>query len=112
MTISGACAVVIGLAAGGPVWLPVLLALVWGFSVVGDSAQFSTVVTEVADQAYVATALTLQLALGFTLTIFTIWLVPLWVDLVSWRFAFAFLAIGPVLGVVSMIRLRASGLSG
>lgn len=74
MTISGTCAVLIGLAAGGPVWLPVLLALIWGFSVVGDSAQFSTVVTEVADQAYVPTALTLQLPLGFLLTTFTIWL--------------------------------------
>ena len=50
--------------------------LVWGFTVVADSAQFSTMVTELADQAYVGTALTLQLALGFTLTVATIWLIP------------------------------------
>ncbi len=112
MAISGVCAVVIGLSAAGPVWIPVLIGLVWGFTVVGDSAQFSTVVTEVGDQAYVATALTLQLALGFTLTVITIWLVPIWVDWLTWKWAFAFLAIGPALGVLSMVRLRESGISG
>lgn len=111
MAVSGVCAVVIGISAAGPVWIPVLIGLVWGFAVVGDSAQFSTVVTEVGDQAYVATALTLQLALGFTLTVITIWLVPIWVDWVTWKWAFAFLAIGPVLGVLSMVRLRESGIS-
>ena len=54
--------------------------LVWGFSVVADSAQFSTMVTELADQAYVGTALTLQLAIGFTLTVATIWLIPVLED--------------------------------
>jgi predicted MFS family arabinose efflux permease len=81
---------------------------VWGFAVVGDSAQFSTIVTELADQSYVATALALQLALGFTLTVATIWLVPYLADLVGWRYAFAFLAPGPALGVLAMLRLRAS----
>jgi len=76
MLLSGSCALVIGLLRDAP--LPVLLgvALVWGFWVVADSAQFSTVVTEVADQRYVGTALTLQLAVGFTLTVVTIYLVP------------------------------------
>jgi dipeptide/tripeptide permease len=38
----------------------------------------------------------------------TIWLVPWWEDAVGWRWAFAFLAVGPALGIVSMLRLRAS----
>jgi hypothetical protein len=79
---------------------------VWGFTVVADSAQFSTLVTEHADQAYVGTALTMQLAVGFTLSVATIWLLPVFVDAVGWRWAFAFLAPGPALGVVSMLRLR------
>ena len=73
--------------------------LVWGFTVVADSAQFSTMVTELADQAYVGTALTLQLALGFTLTVATIWLIPVFEDETGWRWAFAFLAPGPLLGI-------------
>jgi len=105
MACSGACAIVIGLL---PTWLAVLLALVWGFTVVADSAQFSTLVTEYADQAYVGTALALQLAVGFTLTVATIWLIPVLEDAVGWRWAFAFLAPGPVLGVLAMLRLRST----
>ena len=109
MAVSGSCAVVIGLLMDSPTWLVLLVALVWGFAVVADSAQFSTLVTETSDQAYVGTALTLQLALGFTLTIATIWLVPLLVEAVGWRWAFAFLAPGPALGTLAMLRLRSLG---
>jgi MFS family permease len=109
MAASGACAVLIGLLLDAPAWLVLLVGLVWGFTVVADSAQFSTLVTEHADQAYVGTALTMQLAVGFTLSVATIWLLPVFVDAVGWRWAFAFLAPGPALGVVSMLRLRASG---
>jgi hypothetical protein len=73
---------------------------------VADSAQFSAMVTELADQAYVGTALTVQLAVGFSLTVVTIWLVPLLRDAVTWRWAFAALAPGPALGVAAMLRLR------
>ena len=50
-----------------------------------DSAQFSTMVTELADQTYVGTAVALQLAVGFTLTVATIWLIPYLEDGVGWR---------------------------
>ena len=85
MTVSGVCALAIGLALDAPVWVVLAIGLVWGFTVVADSAQFSTIVTELADQAYVGTALTLQLALGFTLTVATIWLIPVFEDAVGWR---------------------------
>jgi MFS family permease len=105
MAVSGSCALVSAVFSGGP-W-PLLLAvgLVWGFSVVGDSAQFSTLVTEFADQTYVGTALTLQLALGFTLTVSTIWLVPAIERSAGWGWALAVLAAGPALGVIAMMRL-------
>jgi MFS family permease len=106
MAVSGACALLIGLLIDAPGWVVLLVGLVWGFTVVGDSAQFSTLVTEHADQAYVGTALTMQLAVGFTLTVATIWLVPLLADDLGWRWAFAFLVPGPVLGVAAMLRLR------
>ena len=106
MAISGTCALTIRLFVDAPSWLVLIVGLVWGFWVVADSAQFSTMVTEFADQAYVGTALTLQLAIGFTLTVATIWLLPLLEDAFTWRWAFAFLAPGPALGVVAMLRLR------
>jgi MFS family permease len=108
MTISAACALVIGFLFTAPSWMVLAVGLVWGFSIVADSAQFSTMVTELADQAYVGTAVTLQLAIGFTLTVVTIWLIPALVALAGWRLAFGFLAPGPVLGVLAMLRLKAS----
>jgi uncharacterized membrane protein len=89
-----------------PVAAVLVLGVVWGFSVVADSAQFSTIVTEVGDQAYVGTALTMQLAIGFTLTVATIWLVPVMRERVGWHIALAMLALGPVLGVAAMLRLK------
>ena len=106
MVISGSCAVLIGLLFGLSPWLVLVVGLVWGFAVVADSAQFSTMVTELADQAYVGTALTLQLATGFTITVATIWLIPFLEVAVGWRWAFAFLAPGPALGVLVMLRLK------
>jgi MFS family permease len=108
MAVSGACSVLVGLLFDAPLWLVLAVGLVWGFAVVADSAQFSTMVTELADQTYVGTALALQLAVGFTLTVATIWLLPYLEDAVGWRYAFAFLAPGPALGVVAMLRLRTS----
>ncbi len=107
MATSGVCALVIGLVAGGPMWIVLFVGLIWGFTVVADSAQFSAIVTEMADQAYVGTALTLQLALGFTLTVATIWLIPVLEGTFGWRWAFAFLAPGPLIGIGAMARVRA-----
>src|SRR5207237_6989789 len=107
MAVSGACALAVGPASAVSGALVLAVGLVWGFAIVADSAQFSTAVTELADTAYVGTAFTLQLAVGFTLTVATIWLVPLLEDWVGWRWAFAFLAPGPALGIAAMLRLRA-----
>jgi MFS family permease len=108
MTISGSCAVLIGLVRDGPVPVVLAIGLVWGFWVVADSAQFSAIVTELADQRYVGTAVTLQLAAGFTLTVVTIWLVPELRYWLSWGWAFGILAAGPALGVWAMLRLLRS----
>jgi MFS family permease len=107
MAASGACAAVIGLTFGGPPVLTLLVAIVWGVTVVADSAQFSTAVTELSPPAYVGTALTTQTCAGFALTTLSIWLIPPIVAAVGWRWAFATLAVGPALGVVAMARLRA-----
>ena len=80
--------------------------MVWGASVVADSAQFSACVTELGDPRYMGTALTVQTCCGFLLTTVSIQLIPVLVERVGWRYAFAALAPGPLLGVVSMLRLR------
>ncbi len=106
MAISGICCLLAGPLFGSPALLTVVC-LVWGFAVVADSAQFSTAITELGDPEHVGTALTVQTSLGFSLTMVTIWMIPPLVDRIGWEWAFASLAIGPFLGIVSMVRLRA-----
>lgn len=107
MAISGTCAATVGLFFDGAPWLVTAICLLWGFSIVADSPQFSASVAELSDRFLVGTMLTLQTALGFTLTLVTIHLMPLWIEWLGWRYAFAPLAIGPALGVWAMARLRA-----
>jgi hypothetical protein len=83
------------------------VAVFWGITVIADSAQFSTAVTELAHPAYVGTALTIQTCVGFALTMASIWIIPLVVTWVEWRWAFAVLGVGPFLGVAAMGSLRA-----
>jgi MFS family permease len=106
MAISGSCCLFIGLLFGANPILLLIVAAIWGASVVADSAQFSACVTELGDPRYIGTALTMQTCLGFLLTVISIELIPRFVDLVGWRYAFAILAPGPLFGVISMLKLR------
>jgi len=106
MLISGACALVTGWLIGSSAWLVVPVVLLWGYAVVADSAQFSALVTEVAPPHAVGTALTLQTSLGFGLTALSIWLTVEMVARLGWGPAFSVLAVGPLLGIVAMARLR------
>lgn len=107
MVLSGGAAVLIGFAFDGPGWWLALVGLVWGVTVIADSAQFSAAVTELADGAFVGTALALQLGLGYALTVVAIWLVPVAADLLGgWRWAFLVLAPGPAMGAWAMLALR------
>jgi MFS family permease len=105
LAISGACCLVAGLFFAQPVLLTAVC-LLWGFAVVADSAQFSAAVSELTDPLYVGTALTIQTSLGFLLTMITIRVVPPLAEHFGWERAFIALAIGPVFGIVSMLRLR------
>ena len=105
MAVSGACCLAAGPALAAPFWVVALLSWIWGFFVVADSAQFSAMVTEVAPSDSVGTALMLQTSLGFLLTMVTIQAVPIAVDAVAWRWAFAMLALGPAAGILSIRRL-------
>ncbi|HEV8204189.1 MAG TPA: MFS transporter, partial [Pyrinomonadaceae bacterium] len=103
MAISGTCCLVIGFLYGGNPFVLLLVAAIWGATVVADSAQFSSCVTELGDPQYIGTALTVQMCIGFLLTNISIELVP---KISDWRYAFMILAPGPLFGVISMLRLR------
>jgi len=108
MAISGTCCIVIGALFGGSPVVLLIVAAIWGATVVADSAQFSACVTELGDPRYIGTALTMQTCIGFLITTVSIRMMPSLVERVGWQYAFAALAIGPLLGIVAMMRLRAA----
>jgi sugar phosphate permease len=81
--------------------------MTWGFFVIADSAQFSTLVTESVPLHAVGTALTVQTSLGFLLTMLPMQVVPLIAQRTGWRWAFAVLALGPVAGIAAIRKLAA-----
>lgn len=105
MAVSGACCLLIGFLYGKAPLALLVVAVIWGATVVADSAQFSACVTEYADPRYLGTALTMQTCIGFLITTVSIRMMPLLVARVGWEWAFAFLAPGPALGIVAMMRL-------
>src|SRR6266851_3696241 len=106
MAISGTCCLLVGFLFGANPFLLLAVSAIWGVTVIADSPQFSACITELGDRQYIGTALTIQTSLGFLLTSFSIQLVPFFVKLVGWRYAFAILAPGPFLGMLAMLRLR------
>jgi MFS family permease len=106
MLASGTCTIGAGIFFGGPPALLMLFAVWWGFSIVADSAQFSALVSEHSPRTQVGTALTLQICLGFLLTMISMRIVPLVAAGIGWRWAFLVLAPGPFLGAMAMQRLR------
>ena len=108
MALSGSSAIVVGLLFGAPTAIVLTVLVVWGITVVADSAQFSTAVSELAPPGTAGSALALQTAAGFLLTGVTM----IGVGLLDpgtregWTVAFAILAIGPLVGIIAMARLR------
>jgi MFS family permease len=106
MLLSGSCALAVGLLFGRPTVLLAGLLVIWGVTIVADSAQFSTAVSELAPSAFVGTALTMQTCLGFLLTCLTIYGLPIVANAIGWRWTMSVLAIGPAVGAWSMMVLR------
>jgi MFS family permease len=105
--MSGSCCLLSGVFFGGPIWILGALAMTWGFFVIADSAQFSTLVTESVPAHTVGTALTIQTSLGFLLTMLPMQVVPLIAQRTGWRWGFAILALGPIAGIAAIRRLAA-----
>jgi len=104
MAVSGACCVLAAVFFDH-FYALLVIALIWGLAIVADSAQFSAIVSEVSDQSYVGTALTMQTALGFLLTAFSIRAIA-WIGAsYGWRWAAASMAVGPIFGILAMVAL-------
>jgi MFS family permease len=108
MAMSGASAIATALLFGAPVAVTLAVAIVWGVTVVADSAQFSAAVSELAPPGTAGSALAAQTAAGFlltTVTILGVGVVGLATD-GGWQLGFATLALGPAVGILAMWHLR------
>jgi MFS family permease len=107
LVASGACCIAAGFIFGAPAWAVYALAVVWGFSVVSDSAQFSALVTEHSPRAHVGTALTLQTCAGFLLTTISMRWLPSVAASYGWQWAFLLLVPGPLAGLAAIRQVSA-----
>lgn len=107
MALSGTSALAAGATFGGPVWLTFAIVVVWGISVIPDSAQFSALVADAAPPDQAGSLMTFQTALGFALTFATVQATPVLASALGWAVVLAGLALGPAFGIVAMVRLRA-----
>ena len=105
MMISATCCALTVPAFTAPYYVILALVGVWGFAVVADSAQFSAIVSETADDEYLGTALTVQTCLGFLLTMLSIKLTSAAAAWLGWQWAFVLILPGPMLGVQAMLTL-------
>jgi MFS family permease len=112
MLVSATCAALAGFTfAVSPAAL-IALAVVWGVSVVADSAQLSALVAEHSPRDHVGTALTMQTCTGFLLTMVSIRLVPAVAREIGWQWAFLCLVPGPLLGAWALRGLQDGRIAG
>lgn len=107
MAVSGASAIAVALTFGGPVWITFVLVLIWGIAIIPDSAQFSALVADASPPEQAGSLMTFQTALGFALTFFTVQVTPVAACMFGWPIILAAMALGPLFGIVAMMRLRA-----
>ena len=88
------------LVSNGTIFL--LFLLFWGMVVIADSALFSTLVAQNAPKKDKGTALTIVNCIGFSITILSLQLISTLFHSTSSTFVFLILAIGPILGLISL----------
>ena len=103
---SGMCCVLSPLLFGSNAGLLFVFAFIWGASVIADFGIFSAMLSSSANQRAVGTALSVQTAIGFLITLATIQVTPVIAELYGWKNAFPYLAIGPALGILAIMDPR------
>ena len=109
MVMSGGAAIATAATFAGPVWLTFVIVVIWGATIVADSAQFSALVADASPADQVGSLMTFQTALGFALTFVTVQITPYLAVQFGWPLVIAGLALGPAFGVAAMTKLRAMG---
>jgi len=105
LTLSGFCCLIspIMFNTTAPIFLTFLI--IWGIVVMGDSPQYSAIIALSAPKELVGSGLTLVNSIGFAITILSLWFVYQFLDMIDISYALMILALGPILGLISMKKL-------
>lgn len=76
----------------------------WGMVVIADSPLFSTLIAQNAPEETRGTSLTIVNCIGFSITIISIQLIGQLSTIINNQYTYMLLAIGPVLGLIALIR--------
>jgi MFS family permease len=106
MLISGLCCILSLLSFSFPPFLFLTFLLIWGFTVIMDSAQFSSLVAQYSEKRYLGSALTIVTSLGFATTIVSIRIMD-WLLQDEGNYYWV-LALGPLLALIPMGRMAFS----
>ena len=105
LALSGFCCLIspIMFNTSAPIFLTFLI--IWGIVVMGDSPQYSAIIALSAPKELVGSGLTLVNSIGFAITILSLWFVYQFLDMIDISYALMILALGPILGLISMKKL-------
>ncbi|MBL6447977.1 MFS transporter [Fulvivirga sp. 29W222] len=108
LALSGICCILSPLLFMAPIVIFIAILQVWGMAVVADSPQFSTLVAQTANKAYIGTGLTVVNSIGFAITIISIQLLTWLNGFVQSDYLFLTLAVGPVFGLMHLTKVETS----
>lgn len=90
--------------AGDSFFILLIFLFFWGLVVVADSPLFSTMVAQHAPDEARGTSLTIVNCIGFFITIISIQVMKMLAETISSRYTYMFLAIGPILGLIALLK--------
>jgi len=99
---SGLCCILSCFVFSSVTWLFITFMLFWGFTVAGDSPQFSALVANYARPEVRGSAITMVICIGFFISIISIQLLNFVQDIIAVKYLFVLLLPGPVFGVITM----------
>ena len=102
LALSGICCLISPLMiyTSAPIFLSFLI--FWGIVVVGDSPQYSAIIALSAPKELVGSGLTLVNSIGFAITILSLWVLYQFYEILELQYLLVILALGPILGLISM----------
>ena len=106
LLLSGAGSLLFGWLSAASLWVFIPFGLLYSFFIVADSAIFKAGLTELVPPEQLGASLSLQSVVGFGITIISPKLFGMVLDSFGWGWAFSLLGIGPVVGILAMLRLR------